>query len=79
MFEGAHILSGNVLDPRALNELFPKADPDDNEYGWQLRNAPVKTKVKKDRFSILSSKRRFWFPLPSQMKNRKANYIISLR
>lgn len=75
---GAHVLSGNVFDPRALNELFPKADPDDDLYGWQLRDAPVTTKVKTDRFSFLTSKRRWWMPCPSQMENR-GNYIISLR
>eukprot|EP00892_Ulva_mutabilis_P009925 jgi/Ulvmu1/7304/UM035_0093.1 len=74
---GAHILSGNVLDPRALNELFPKADPDDDMYGWELREAPVHLKAKSDRFSFLTSRRRWWMPCPPQMKNR-GNYIISL-
>lgn len=74
---GAHILSGNVLDPQGLNELFPKDDPEDEEYGWQKLGAPVTTKVTKDRFAMLSRQRRFWFPLPRQMYN-KGNYIISL-
>lgn len=69
---GAHILSGAVLDPIALNELFPD---------WQERGAPLKTPVKKDRFVFLSpgggsfSIPRFLFP--SLMHNH-GNYVISL-
>ena len=36
---GAHILSGNVIDPKALNELLPN---------WKEEGAPLKTEVKKD-------------------------------
>ena len=42
---GAHILSGAVIDPRALNELIPD---------WQARGAPIDTPVTEDRFLILS-------------------------
>ena len=42
---GAHILSGAVLDPRALNELIPD---------WRERGAPVTTAVTRDRFLFLS-------------------------
>ena len=38
---GAHILSGNVFETRALDELIPD---------WREKNAPVKTKVKKEKF-----------------------------
>ena len=38
---GANILSGNVFEPRALNELFPN---------WKELGAPLETKVKKDKF-----------------------------
>ena len=38
---GAHILSGNVFEARALDELFPN---------WKELNTPVKTKVKKKSF-----------------------------
>src|SRR6202035_1711584 len=41
---GAHILSGAVIDPRALNELMPD---------WQARNAPLNTPVTEDRFMVL--------------------------
>ena len=36
---GAHILSGNVIDPKALNELIPD---------WEEKGAPLKTQVNKD-------------------------------
>ncbi|TMH58493.1 MAG: FAD-binding protein, partial [Betaproteobacteria bacterium] len=38
---GAHILSGAVMDPRALEELFPD---------WKALGAPLKTPVSEDRF-----------------------------
>src|SRR5512141_1804824 len=44
---GAHILSGAVIDPRALAELFPE---------WQAQGAPLKQPVTEDRFLFLSEK-----------------------
>ncbi|MGZ0186631.1 MAG: NAD(P)/FAD-dependent oxidoreductase, partial [Alphaproteobacteria bacterium] len=44
---GAHILSGAVLDPRALNELLPD---------WKELGAPLNTEVKEDKFYFLDSK-----------------------
>src|SRR5271168_2476773 len=41
---GAHILSGAVIDPKALNELLPD---------WKARGAPLETAVKKDLFIYL--------------------------
>ena len=41
---GAHILSGNVFETRALDELLPK---------WKKEGAPVKTKVSKEKFLFL--------------------------
>ena len=41
---GAHILSGNVFETRALDELFPN---------WKELNTPVKTKVTKEKFLFL--------------------------
>ena len=46
---GAHILSGAVMDPIALNELFPD---------WKERGAPLDTPVTEDRFYILTETRR---------------------
>jgi electron-transferring-flavoprotein dehydrogenase len=65
---GAHILSGAVLEPRALNELIPD---------WKNKKAPLNTEVTKDEFIFLSKKRSFRLPTPPQMNNH-GNYIISL-
>ena len=68
---GAHILSGNVFETRALDELFPK---------WKELNAPVKTKVSKEKFLFLGKTKSLSWPtwlLPSVQKNHN-NYIISL-
>ncbi|MBK6630816.1 MAG: electron transfer flavoprotein-ubiquinone oxidoreductase [Betaproteobacteria bacterium] len=68
---GAHILSGAVLDPRALNELFPD---------WKEKGAPLDTPVTEDRFIIFSEKGGFKVPnalLPGCFLNH-GNYIVSL-
>ena len=68
---GAHILSGNVFETRALDELIPN---------WKEEGAPIKTKVLKEKFLFLSKKSSFSWPiwlLPSVQKNHD-NYIISL-
>lgn len=65
---GAHILSGAVMEPRALEELFPD---------WQERGAPLNTAAGDDRFLLLTEKRAFRIPTPPPMKNH-GNYIVSL-
>ncbi len=65
---GAHILSGAVLEPRALNELIPD---------WQEKGAPLHTPAKSDSFLMLTKKWALRMPTPPQMHN-KGNYIISL-
>lgn len=67
---GAHLLSGAVFEPRALNELFPD---------WKnMDGVPLNTLAGKDRFLFLTEKTAFKFPItPPQMKNH-GNYIISL-
>ncbi len=65
---GSHILSGAVIDPRALNELIPD---------WQNKNAPLNTPVTRDQFLWLTEKKHLHLPTPPQMHN-KGNYIISL-
>ena len=65
---GAHILSGAVLEPRALNELFPN---------WQELGAPLDTPVSKDKFSFLTTSGAISLPTPPQQHNT-GNYIISL-
>ena len=68
---GAHILSGNVIDPRALNELIPD---------WKEKGAPLKTEVSKDSVRYLLSES-ITIPAPLTLvptfKNH-GNYIISL-
>ncbi|HMA88327.1 MAG TPA: electron transfer flavoprotein-ubiquinone oxidoreductase [Burkholderiales bacterium] len=68
---GAHILSGAVMDPRALEELYPD---------WKAKGAPLNAPVTEDRFLILgaSSVRRVPnFLLPACFRNH-GNYVISL-
>jgi electron-transferring-flavoprotein dehydrogenase len=68
---GAHILSGAVMDPRALNELIPD---------WKAKNAPLETPVSEDRFLLLSRNAARQVPnslLPDCFVNH-GNYIISL-
>ena len=68
---GAHILSGAVMDPRALEELFPD---------WKALGAPLKTPVSEDRFLFLTrsgSLRVPGFLLPECFRN-DGNYVASL-
>ena len=65
---GAHIMSGAVFEPRALNELLPD---------WQARGAPLNTPAQDDRFLFLTESKAYRLPTPPQMHNR-GNYIISL-
>src|SRR6202795_884750 len=65
---GAHILSGAVFEPRALNELLPD---------WRERGAPLNTPAIDDRFLFLTERGAWRLPTPPQMHNR-GNYIISL-
>ena len=65
---GAHILSGAVIEPRALDELLPD---------WKERGAPLSTAVTEDRFMFLTRNRALRLPTPPQMHNH-GNYIISL-
>jgi len=69
---GAHILSGAVFEPRALNELFPD---------WQEKGAPLNTKVSRDDIYLLrSADKASKLPglfVPKTMHN-EGNYIISL-
>jgi electron-transferring-flavoprotein dehydrogenase len=68
---GAHILSGAVMDPRALTELIPD---------WQAQGAPVETAVTRDRFAFLTQHGFIDLPnilLPGCFQNH-GNYVISL-
>jgi electron-transferring-flavoprotein dehydrogenase len=65
---GAHILSGAVIEPRALDELLPD---------WAAAGAPLATKAGEDRFLFLTRTKAFRLPTPPQMNNH-GNYIVSL-
>jgi len=65
---GAHILSGAVFEPRALDELIPD---------WREQGAPLLTPAVEDRFLLLTARRAWHLPTPPQMRNH-GNYIISL-
>ena len=70
---GGHILSGNVFETKALDELLPD---------WQnMDGCPIKTKVVKEKFLfLLSDKMSFSWPawLLPPVQHNKGNYIISL-
>ncbi|CAI9089752.1 OLC1v1024384C1 [Oldenlandia corymbosa var. corymbosa] len=63
---GDHILSGNVFEPRALDELLPQ---------WKQEDAPVRVPVSSDKFWFLTKNRSVSLPSPF---NNKGNYVISL-
>ncbi|MBX6746094.1 MAG: NAD(P)/FAD-dependent oxidoreductase, partial [Acetobacteraceae bacterium] len=65
---GAHILSGAVLEPRALDELIPD---------WREDPPALATPATDDRFMLLTATRAFKLPTPPQMHNH-GNYIVSL-
>jgi electron-transferring-flavoprotein dehydrogenase len=69
---GAHIVSGAVLEPRAIDELFPD---------WRERAAPLETQVATDTLTwLLGPQAAINVPapfVPAPMRNR-GNYIVSL-
>ncbi|WP_447926155.1 MULTISPECIES: electron transfer flavoprotein-ubiquinone oxidoreductase [unclassified Vreelandella] len=72
---GAHILSGAVFEPRALNELFPD---------WQERGAPLNTPATRDDVYLLKDSEKGWkLPhalVPKSMHNTggdQTRYVIS--
>ncbi len=65
---GAHILSGAVIETRALDEFIPD---------WRERGAPLLTPAGDDMFLFLTEKKAFRLPTPPQMHNH-GNYIVSL-
>ena len=65
---GAHLLSGAVFEPRALNELFPD---------WKERGAPLTVPATTDRLLYLTKTGAIRLPTPPQQRNH-GNYVISL-
>jgi electron-transferring-flavoprotein dehydrogenase len=66
---GAHILSGAVMDPRALTELFPD---------WMERGAPLNQEVTQDRFLFLTESGAKSSPVLPDCFTNHGNYIVSL-
>ncbi|HRO31924.1 MAG TPA: electron transfer flavoprotein-ubiquinone oxidoreductase [Brevundimonas sp.] len=68
---GGHILSGAVIDPKALNELFPD---------WKAMGAPLETPVTKDRFLLLGPQGDLSLPMPLMppLMHNHGCYIASL-
>ncbi len=64
---GSHILSGAVIEPRALNELLPD---------WKQRGAPLNVPAADDEFRFMTQQSSYKLPTPPQMHNH-GNYIIS--
>jgi electron-transferring-flavoprotein dehydrogenase len=68
---GAHIMSGAIMEPRAMNELFPD---------WKERGAPLNTPVIQEKMLILTEPNAIRVPnfsFPKQFDNH-GNYIVSL-
>ena len=65
---GAHILSGNVFEPRALNELIPD---------WKEKGAPLDTPATEDEFYFLTQGHSLRLPTPPTLHNT-GNYVCSL-
>ena len=67
---GAHLLSGAVLDPRALGELIPD---------YEAKGAPLASKVHEDRIYFLTQSGKIKFPLTPPPLRNHGHYIISLQ
>jgi electron-transferring-flavoprotein dehydrogenase len=67
---GAHMLSGAILDPRALRELIPD---------FAARGTPIEADVREDRIYYLTSRRKIRFPVTPPPLRNHGNYVISLQ
>jgi electron-transferring-flavoprotein dehydrogenase len=66
---GAHILSGAVVEPRAMDELLPD---------WRSQGCPMTTAATEDHFVYLTRTRAFKSPVTPPQMNNHGNYICSL-
>ncbi|MGP1355166.1 4Fe-4S dicluster domain-containing protein [Roseicyclus sp.] len=68
---GAHILSGAVLDPVALNKLIPD---------WKAKGAPITVPVREDQFHVLGEGGGIRIPnwVMPRLMNNHGNYIVSM-
>ena len=67
---GAHLLSGAVLDPKALAELIPD---------FEAKGAPLVSKVREDRIYFLTRSGKIKFPITPPPLQNHGNYIVSLQ
>src|SRR5205085_2579493 len=67
---GVHLLSGAVLDPRALSELVPD---------FEARGAPLGPRVHEDRVLVLTHSRSLTFPFTPPPLRNHGNFIVSLQ
>src|SRR4051812_47520037 len=67
---GAHLLSGAVLDPRALAELIPD---------FEAKGAPLDAKVSEDRVLFLTRTGKIRFPFTLPPLNNHGHFVISLQ
>jgi electron-transferring-flavoprotein dehydrogenase len=67
---GAHLLSGAVLDPRALAELIPD---------FESRGAPIASKVSEDHVLFLTGRGKITFPFTPSPLNNHGHFIISVQ
>lgn len=75
---GSHIVSGAVIEPRALSELFPESEHlKDDGSGIALPEELV-TSVSSDSMKYLTQEYAFLLPEPPQLANHGKNYIVSL-
>ena len=68
-YAGAHLLSGALLDPRALEEFFPD---------FLVRGCPVEATVSNEHLWCLTAKRKFPFPFCPEPFSNKGNMVVSL-
>jgi electron-transferring-flavoprotein dehydrogenase len=66
---GAHILSGAIMDPRSLYELFPN---------WHELGAPLNQAVTEDKFLFLTKTGAYKSPILPECFHNDGNYVISL-
>lgn len=66
---GAHMISGAVMDPRAISELMPD---------WLERGAPVEAEVTEEDVSYFTKNRKLKFPIIPPPLNNHGKYVVSL-
>ena len=68
-YAGAHLLSGALLDPKALDEFLPD---------YRERGCPIEATVSKERLWMLQSRRKFPIPFVPEQFSNKGDLLVSL-